>query len=419
MSSLSSCVFCNIISNNTSTQLLHTDDKVVAFQDINPSAFKLTPQAIKLNDEEQCVYRDFKDDLEQRLVKFVLMSVENRLPFKVIKGMLWYFGLPDDYLQGGLGECFEVVEMGDGLKGLTVAKSEKILSVIQKNALRSGVYSGGEMEEISIPLYPSKGLRLRTKILDWLDGFQKLPYVSPYEICPDLYPDSDVAEKRVVGLLHELLSLFVEHSVERKRVLCLRKYLGLPQKVHKVFERHPHVFYLSLRNNTCTAILKDTYFDETDIEAHHLAEVRKKYINLVKESKVILKNRRLRNQSFWSGDLNSKMEFDGGDTLDGRHYLVIPVDHIATVKNLQRRTQDYSLVSHMLDVGQMLLTRDAPNSTHYRFGFHQPPFNSVNHLHLHCLAFPFSPRWKRVKYSSLGPLGGFIEARKLLERLKP
>ena len=44
----------------------------------------------------------------------MLMSVENRLPLKVIKGMLWYLGLPDDYLgnvEGGLGECFEVVEM--------------------------------------------------------------------------------------------------------------------------------------------------------------------------------------------------------------------------------------------------------------------------------------------------------------------
>ncbi|XP_076916552.1 bifunctional adenosine 5'-phosphosulfate phosphorylase/adenylylsulfatase HINT4-like [Bidens hawaiensis] len=102
-----------------------------------------------------------------------------------------------------------------------------------------------------------------------------------------------------------------------------------------------------------------------------------------------------------------------------RHYLVIPVEHILTVKNLQRSAQDYSLVSHMLNVGQTLLTRDAPDSTQYRFGFHQPPFNSVNHLHLHCLALPYKPRWKRVKYSSLGPLGGFIEANKLLEKLKP
>nr|XP_043616983.1 bifunctional adenosine 5'-phosphosulfate phosphorylase/adenylylsulfatase HINT4 [Erigeron canadensis]XP_043616984.1 bifunctional adenosine 5'-phosphosulfate phosphorylase/adenylylsulfatase HINT4 [Erigeron canadensis] len=102
-----------------------------------------------------------------------------------------------------------------------------------------------------------------------------------------------------------------------------------------------------------------------------------------------------------------------------RHYLVIPVEHIATVKDLRRTTEDHTLVNHMFNVGQMLLSRDAPNSIQYRFGFHQPPFNSVNHLHLHCMALPYVPRWRRIKYSSLGPLGGFIEAHKLLERLKP
>ncbi|KAG5522476.1 hypothetical protein RHGRI_034601 [Rhododendron griersonianum] len=101
-----------------------------------------------------------------------------------------------------------------------------------------------------------------------------------------------------------------------------------------------------------------------------------------------------------------------------RHYLVIPTEHIPTVKDLQRRTEDFSLVSHMFNVGQTLLQRDAPQSQ-YRFGFHQPPLNSVDHLHLHCLALPFIPRWKHVKYRSLGPLGGFIEAEKLLERIKP
>ncbi|KAL7167248.1 hypothetical protein ACSBR2_037835 [Camellia fascicularis] len=54
-----------------------------------------------------------------------------------------------------------------------------------------------------------------------------------------------------------------------------------------------------------------------------------------------------------------------------------------------------------------------------RFGFHQPPLNSVNHLHLHCFALPYTPRWKHIKYMSLGFLGGFIEAEKLLERIKP
>lgn len=32
----------------------------------------------------------------------------------------------------------------------------------------------------------------------------------------------------------------------------------------------------------------------------------------------------------------------------------------------------------------------------HRFGFHQPPFNSVDHLHLHCFALPFMPRYTNI-----------------------
>ncbi|XP_068306866.1 bifunctional adenosine 5'-phosphosulfate phosphorylase/adenylylsulfatase HINT4 isoform X2 [Pyrus communis] len=101
-----------------------------------------------------------------------------------------------------------------------------------------------------------------------------------------------------------------------------------------------------------------------------------------------------------------------------RHYLVVPVDHIPTVKDLQRRPEDYSLVSHMLEVGKKLIQRDAPQCHQYRFGFHQPPLNSVNHLHLHCFALPYTPRWKCIKYLSVGSIG-FVEAEKLLGKIKP
>ncbi|CAF2150717.1 unnamed protein product [Brassica napus] len=84
-----------------------------------------------------------------------------------------------------------------------------------------------------------------------------------------------------------------------------------------------------------------------------------------------------------------------------RHYLVIPKEHIPTVRDLQRRDEDYSLaVSHMLSVGQELLQKDAPQTIH-RFGFHQPPFNSVDHLHLHCFALPFMPRYTNILHTLL------------------
>ncbi|KAG8651146.1 hypothetical protein MANES_07G095604v8 [Manihot esculenta] len=238
--------------------------------------FRLTEEAAAIDREEKKVVEEHKEDLRKRLKKFILMSMEKVLPFKIIKGMLWYLGLPEDFLQypdKNFDSYFRVVELEDGLKGLGVESREKLLSVLQKNAMRKGLYSGEPMETIDFPFFPSKGLRLRRKILD-----------------------CDIAQKRVVGLLHELLSLFVEHSAERKKFLCLKKYFELPQKVHEAFERHPHMFYLSFRNNTCTAILKEAYGDdELAMERHPMAMIRKKYIKLMKESEVILKRRRTNN----------------------------------------------------------------------------------------------------------------------------
>ncbi|KZV35017.1 protein ROOT PRIMORDIUM DEFECTIVE 1-like [Dorcoceras hygrometricum] len=266
---------------------------------------RLTQKAIELNKEEKMIYEDFKDDILGRLRKLIFMSGGRKvIPLKVIKGLHWYLGLPNEfcedpsnYLKGN--ECFRIVDIEVGLKGLAVFEANddkvdgKFLSLMQKNAMKKGLYGGGADEAISFPLFPSKGVRLKQKINDWLTEFQCLPYVSPYDDFSFLKPDSDLSEKRVVGLLHELLSLFVEHAAERKAFLCLRKCLCLPQKIHKAFERHPHMFYLSMKNKTCTVILKEAYCDELTIERHPLAEIRKKYIDLMKESVSILRNRRL------------------------------------------------------------------------------------------------------------------------------
>ncbi|KAK1384409.1 PORR domain-containing protein [Heracleum sosnowskyi] len=199
--------------------------------------FKLTRKAIELDQQEKAIYRDFRDDIQCRLKKFVLMSGEKRLPLKIIRGMQWYLGLPDEYLddpEKNLDGCFRIVSMEDGLKGLAVECEEKVLSFVQRNAMRSGGCDGRLMEVVEFPLFPTKGMRLKRKIGDWFDKFQEVPYVSPYEEYWGLDSDSDVAEKRVVGVLHEMLGLFVEHAAERKKLLCLKKYMGLPQKFHKV-----------------------------------------------------------------------------------------------------------------------------------------------------------------------------------------
>ena len=85
------------------------------------------------------------------------------------------------------------------------------------------------------------------------------------------------------------------------------------------------------------------------------------------------------------------------------HALVIPKQYISSVSSLTR--QDFQLVQDMQTMAHDLLRDYAPNALatgDYRLVFHIPPFNSVNHLHLHVLA-PVSeipnPYYRFVKYA--------------------
>jgi hypothetical protein len=293
--------------------LLETPDRrVTAFLRRFPAAFvesvgqhnipwfRLSDAAARLLREERDVFAARRADVCGRLRRVVLMSPRHRLPLRVAQGMLWHLGIPEDYFKDLdhdiAQDGFRIVISGDGEDGRELGliddgKDEEMpLSVLQLNAMREL----GSVEEVSVPLFPSKGLRLKQKIKDWLERFQRLPYVSPYEDFSHINPGSDVSEKRAVGVLHELLSLFVTCSAERRRLRCLRQHLGLPQKFHLVFERHPHVFYLLLKEKTCFVVLKEAYMagEDTAIEEHPMLEVRKKYVELMEQSREIIRCRR-------------------------------------------------------------------------------------------------------------------------------
>ncbi|KAG2536007.1 protein WHAT'S THIS FACTOR 9, mitochondrial-like [Panicum virgatum] len=293
--------------------------------------FRLSDAAAGLLRKERDVFAARRADVTGRLRRLVLMCPRRRLPLRVAQGMLWHLGIPEDYFKdpdhGIAQDGFRILTSGDGsvcrdddgdgreteLGLIDDGKLQEMpLSVLQMNAMRKF----GSVADVPIPLFQSKGLRLKQKIKDWLEGFQRLHYVSPYEDFSDIRPGTDVSEKRAVGVLHELLSLFVTCSAERRRLLCLRQHLGLPQKFHLVFERHPHVFYLLLKEKTCFVVLKEAYMarGDTAIEEHPMLEVRKKYVELMEESQEIIRGRRsgkpieLESNVSGSGDIEDCIE---------------------------------------------------------------------------------------------------------------
>lgn len=77
------------------------------------------------------------------------------------------------------------------------------------------------------------------------------------------------------------------------------------------------------------------------------------------------------------------------------HLLVIPNEHLGSVKTLNRSS--LPLIQEMLRIGQKLHADRHPSSDPV-MGFHMPPFTSVEHLHLHVLGGAFKNPFRRLKY---------------------
>ena len=72
------------------------------------------------------------------------------------------------------------------------------------------------------------------------------------------------------------------------------------------------------------------------------------------------------------------------------HILVCSKDHIKNSHDVPK--DNISILLQIQKAGEDLLKKLWPDES-YRFGYHEPPMNSVDHLHLHCLVPPI-----KVKY---------------------
>ncbi|CAG5097869.1 Similar to hint3: Histidine triad nucleotide-binding protein 3 (Xenopus tropicalis) [Cotesia congregata] len=65
------------------------------------------------------------------------------------------------------------------------------------------------------------------------------------------------------------------------------------------------------------------------------------------------------------------------------HYLIIPKNHIANAKEL--KLEDEPLFDKIVDTVEVVAAQQGLDLGSTRTGFHWPPFNTVNHLHLHVI----------------------------------
>ncbi|XP_075940707.1 uncharacterized protein LOC142942316 isoform X2 [Anarhichas minor] len=94
------------------------------------------------------------------------------------------------------------------------------------------------------------------------------------------------------------------------------------------------------------------------------------------------------------------------------HYLVVPKQHIHSCFSLQSR--HIHLVEKMAEMGKAVLhDQGITDMKDIRLGFHQPPYTSVDHLHLHVLA-PASQIYKDMEYKFILWSDRFVTDEELL-----
>lgn len=106
-----------------------------------------------------------------------------------------------------------------------------------------------------------------------------------------------------------------------------------------------------------------------------------------------------------------------------QHILLIPKTHIDSIKSLHQT--DVARAEKMAEIGHSILDKLEVSKDKRRMGFVIPPFNTVNHLHLHVQELPYTSWLKSLMYRVAPGTGGndkdfswFVEVEQAVKILK-
>ncbi|CAI8615076.1 unnamed protein product [Vicia faba] len=214
---------------------------------------KLTPEAVELDAEEGFMYNSqmFKQQVADRLLKLLMISKIHKIPLRVIEGLRWDLGLPQDYAKSMILEFpdyFRVIGTGgDAVLELVCWSKELAVSLLEKKM-------GSKGKILAFPMQFSTGFKM---------------------------DNNDESDRWVVGVLHEILHLLVSKKTDKDNVLVLGEWLGLASRFKRAVLQHPGIFYLSSKNRTYTVVLREGYKRGLLVEDNQAMEFRRKYIHLM------------------------------------------------------------------------------------------------------------------------------------------
>lgn len=239
-------------------------------------------------EEEKRIYDENEELVVSKLCKLLMMSRYKVISVDKLVHVKREFGLPNDFLVNLVRKYSNYFRLtgspGEGQSFLELVEwnPEFAKSVIEQRAEEDSQLTGIRVRpNFNYKLPP--GFSLRKEMREWVRDWLELDYISPYEDVSHLEQASREMEKRMVAVLHELLSLSL---LKRVPVPILGKFTNdyrFSNAFSSAFTRHSGIFYVSLKGGIKTAVLREAYKSDELIDKDPLLGIKDKFVELLEE----------------------------------------------------------------------------------------------------------------------------------------
>jgi hypothetical protein len=272
-----------------------------------PPFVMLTEKAKKIAAEESEATESMEPILVNNLRKLLMMSVDCRVPLEKVEFIQSAMGLPQDFkstlipkyteffsLKVINGKVNLVLENWDSSLAITAREdrlsregfSESVGDRKRVRITKDGNFLGRNAFKISFP----PGFRPNASYLEEFEKWQKMEFPSPYLNARRFDAADPKARKRVVAVLHELLSLTMEKRVTCAQLDAFHSEYLLPSRLILCLIKHQGIFYITNKGARGTVFLKDAYAGSNLIEKCPLLLFHDRFVALCGRKEVNLSN---------------------------------------------------------------------------------------------------------------------------------
>lgn len=277
----------------------------------------------KFLEEEERIFAENEKLIVAKLCKMLMMAKNRVVNVEKLVHVKREFGFPNDFLSKLVPKYpnyFRLVGDSDEKSYLELVSWEPEFanSVIMLRAEEEERLTGIRVRpSFNWKLPP--GFFIKKGMREWVRDWMEMPYINPYDDASHLHPASSEMERRMVGVLHELLSLSLYKRIPVPTLGKFSEDYLLSNAFSSAFTRHSGIFYLSLKGGIKTAVLREAYKGGILIDRDPLLEINDKFSELLEEGwKMRMEELRLRREGVENGidsvaPGSSELQFEEND----------------------------------------------------------------------------------------------------------